>query len=72
MFKERTEAGTSAKERGKKKHDTSQSTEQGHISHQGGMEDRVPKYRQIWFPGEPMVGADPGMGHDPIKSPKLR
>lgn len=49
-----------------KNRDTSQSTEQEHISHRGGMEDRVSKYRQIWFPGEPMVGTDPGMGHDPI------
>lgn len=34
---------------------------------QGDTEDRVPTHRQVWLAGEPIVGTNPGTGHDPIK-----
>lgn len=39
----------------------------GAVRRRGDAEDRVPTHRQVRLAGEPVIGTDPGTGHDPVK-----
>lgn len=39
----------------------------GAVSHRGDAEDRVPTHGPVRLAGKPVIGTDPGTGHDPVK-----